>query len=1591
MVPFNVLNSKSKSNKLVKAILATSAAAVAVATPIPNGEGKAQAASSPAVKSMTIEFDETSEQTRTKTITIPNLKSIEDISVDTGKVEIVSINGDQVTLRVKDGNYVNHEEYTDPKKYSKEVTKTEKKNSNSFAATIAYSDEEGYTGNIGKSGSVSSKVISGSYTPADSKYVTGQTSSYYNSGGYSGTLSQYLFSGSYTPGDTQYVDRYAGNDYYASPYEVPSTKYFGPNDINYLQGYSGTLSLVEVSEFWGDRPFMGVYSGYVSKPAIDTRVYRYQGTVTKPASDTRVWEYSQDYKGTVYKPGTSYRNETYAYNVTIDYIDNSDPSGSVNPSNNLVVGNGDTITISGSKYDPDNDKTSVKIKLDDGTAYTLVEESSDSKFNKTFNIEKNKITLQEIGFDQFLSEGNHVFTLWIEDDKGGKSPEYLFEFTYDKFSSIIKDPGNTTTDDLIDNGIENVIPDYEKEYQDALEQYQEDKGSDLTKEDVQLVIDAINAVKKAEKNPTYENIDSALNLVNKLVNGKLKDSLNDRLKVLVKAPSSIKTENVESTTADIKWDASFDGATYIVKRDGLKVYEGKALSFSDKGLTPNKLHRYSVSTKIQKLESTETETTALTKANPVRNIVFSEIDHQGFRVTWDANGNTNGTRYQVLVKDGDKVKVDSEWITNLSGTAYNLEPGKSYKVEIRAKNDEGIETEAVSKQVTVLDYIIDEIQNLRVSEISSKKVTLEWDHNQPDIEFIIEKSRGNIQSPTKIVEGNKFEDTDLQVGKEYTYNVIARNKKYGTKSQAATVTVKVPLPDAPTAVQNLKYDQLENGSYKFTWDAVEEANLYYFEIYDGSTRKVFKSTKDLEVTTDKLEQGKTYSASVYAIDVYGQQTKKTTIEVKTNDLPPVANITDFNAKVDKTTLTLSWEKVNGAYGYYVEKYVDGQRKTRKYVTETSYQEEVTPGTYEYRIQTYHSSGMLEPVSKTIIVENPKEDGSTEEGENGKPNENELAVKSTVEGSNVLLTWNDVPDRYGFYVERYLDGKRQFRKYSSTPSFEDKNVAAGQYEYRIIAYTKAGMQDPVSHTVQVGKQNPDTVIEEVSAVVNGQNVEISWNNVDKAYYYYIERYDKNGNRNYRRSVSTNSYIDENVSNGEYEYKVIAYTPSGFQDPVTKKVQVGKPLENVTLDDFEIKVEGQTVTINWEKLDDIYGYYIERHDSKGNRNFRYSLNADQTEYVDSNVPYGDYQYKVIVYSKTGDMNPTSKTVSIEAPNDTLDSFDIEVEGKNVKLSWEEVPNTYYYYVERYRDGKREIRKTTSSTQFIDENVAEGDYEYRVIVYSKINGMQDPVIRTIKVGPETPDENGEQTPNANKLENVEVKVEGNKVVLNWNKVDNIYNYYIQRYKDGRRQLHISTGLETTFTDENLADGEYEYHVFVYDKNGFGQPIVKTINVGEEIENPNENETPEEQLPELTPSENTDGENSSEASLETVLPQTIQSVNNNVNGQTISLEWDNLTDVYGYYVEVWKDGKKQIRKYTNTNSFTHTVSKDGEYQFKIIVYSKTSRTMLSPYEVNITVGGELSSIEGSANEEESTNDSALSTTGNLLNENDVLIMNVK
>ena len=79
-----------------------------------------------------------------KTVTIPNLKEIVNVSVDTGRINH-SVNGDKVVLNASGGNPSRSVE--NPKKYSKIEAKTLKRDNNNFPSSVNYA-EGGYVGTL---------------------------------------------------------------------------------------------------------------------------------------------------------------------------------------------------------------------------------------------------------------------------------------------------------------------------------------------------------------------------------------------------------------------------------------------------------------------------------------------------------------------------------------------------------------------------------------------------------------------------------------------------------------------------------------------------------------------------------------------------------------------------------------------------------------------------------------------------------------------------------------------------------------------------------------------------------------------------------------------------------------------------------------------------------------------------------------------------------------------------------------------------------------------------------------------------------------------------------------------------------------------------------------------------------------------------------------------------------------------------------------------------------------------------------------------------------------------------------------------------
>ena len=284
-------------------------------------------------KTMTVEFEEQLDGVnRSKIITIPNLKSITKISVNTGNVNH-SINNEKVTINVTNGS-ISRQVWNDEKE-SKSVSNYLTSATNSFADTNSYSDAQGFSGTLYKNGN--SFVISGS-SPHD--WIKVDDIHYSEiSGIFNGVSDDTLGSGwDYTIvlnspskykgllfNDFQYLPNGTKNGTYTS-YSSNGSGIIIEKGQNYrLKGFantrrtsSGTYPSPDKRD-WEKGDFWGV-------PGIT-----YWTVELKQNYDTRI--YRQDYLGTAYKG--NYDNY-YKYAVTIEYIENSKPNIiSTQPTENL--------------------------------------------------------------------------------------------------------------------------------------------------------------------------------------------------------------------------------------------------------------------------------------------------------------------------------------------------------------------------------------------------------------------------------------------------------------------------------------------------------------------------------------------------------------------------------------------------------------------------------------------------------------------------------------------------------------------------------------------------------------------------------------------------------------------------------------------------------------------------------------------------------------------------------------------------------------------------------------------------------------------------------------------------------------------------------------------------------------------------------------------------------------------------------------------------------------------------------------------------------------------------------------------------------
>lgn len=364
--------------------------------------------------SMVITFSEKTYSSQQKTVTINNLVSVDNISVDDGNVSY-SVSGDLVTINVSGGSY--HDSYTP----SKTGYETEGPQESTYFSSTEYYNDGTYSGYLDKDGSYyvdgedyDSKTVYETEGPQSSDSFP--SSIYYSSGGYSGYLYQDGSSDESIADsweDSKYIDDgweydsgYCGNGGAPCSWQTKCgwSGMCGSYSYTDSEGYSGTIdedydydSTAVYDEngvqegFNWDRE--AHYSGYIYKTFYEYEYTQdYSGTV-RDYYDL----YSQDYSGTVYADTEYY----YDYVVTLDYSYNRLPSVNISDNAPSTIYRGDTFQVFANPSDPDGSITNYSWS-------GAVSGSGSNVTSRTFTP---------------TTMGNHTINVVVTDNDGGTATD----------------------------------------------------------------------------------------------------------------------------------------------------------------------------------------------------------------------------------------------------------------------------------------------------------------------------------------------------------------------------------------------------------------------------------------------------------------------------------------------------------------------------------------------------------------------------------------------------------------------------------------------------------------------------------------------------------------------------------------------------------------------------------------------------------------------------------------------------------------------------------------------------------------------------------------------------------------------------------------------------------------------------------------------------------------------------------------------------------------------------------------------------------------------------------------------------------------
>ncbi|HNX38871.1 MAG TPA: fibronectin type III domain-containing protein, partial [Candidatus Cloacimonadota bacterium] len=549
--------------------------------------------------------------------------------------------------------------------------------------------------------------------------------------------------------------------------------------------------------------------------------------------------------------------------------------------------------------------------------------------------------------------------------------------------------------------------------------------------------------------------------------------------------------------------------------NGVQIGTTTLTSYTDLNLANGSYDYYVKAQYAEGLSSASTGATVnIMIADPPTGVAAQIVNGNDVQISWSRPD--QGEIGFVVYRNGAEIGYVPD-PTTLQFTDHTL-PNGVYNYSVGAVYSSVFSLPSAPAQVTILiaypprEFTLNTVQNTISLAWLSPLDTFGFQH------YNVWRNGAFYQSVTDPL----LTDSTLPNG-TYSYYVTSVYS-CGESTPTQTLTGVVGIAHAAT---NLSAG-VTNDSIMLTWTGVPDPGGFTgYAIYRNAT--YLTTVAGIQYTDANLANG-TYSYYLVSQYSFGNA-QPSNIATATVELlyPPTAlqhNVIDNDAYLT-WTVPVNSGGLRNLLGFKV--YREGTLIAQP--TQPAYADmDLANGTYHYLVKAVYSSGDSAPTSTTTVIIEVMYPATN--------------LTAQVNGSNVTLNWIPVPASgatlTGYRV--YRDGV--LRTTTTLPTFTDTALANGIYNYYVSAQYANGESLP-TNTVQA-------VIEilyapsDLTYQINGSDIALTWTPAATSGRGFLG-YMVIRNGTLLTTVSTPTYTDASLPNGNYSYYIIASYSSGVSSP------------------------------------------------------------------------------------------------------------------------------------------------------------------------------------------------------------------------------------------------------------------------------------------------------------------------------------------------------------------------------------------------------------------------------------------------------------